>query len=138
LSGAGVATGGEFKLHNLADAKVADECDYAFSFFVSAQNSHLTTLNTLYHAAPIPAPSTHSSFALSLLSTITSLTGLNLTSSYLSVQSQEAYSRVNDTVEGFVRLTDENWEEEVVYERFGTQGGMTLEKEGERVWVVLM
>jgi hypothetical protein len=40
LSGAGVVTDGEFKLHNLAEAEVVDECDYAFSFFVPGQNSH--------------------------------------------------------------------------------------------------
>ena len=47
-----------------------------------------------------------------------SLTGVNFTRAYLSAKSEEFFPRINDTREGFVRLTDENLEEEVVMERF--------------------
>lgn len=68
---------------------------------------------------------------------VTSLTGgrINVTQALDTIHSQEQFSRVNDTQEGFVRLTDENWEEKVEREQFPEDGVATEE---ERVWLVLV
>lgn len=104
-----------------------------------------TTLHTAScpHHAPLPrAAIKKPSIAEGLIASIHSATGLNLTTAYLSAKASEAYSRANDTAEGFTRLTDNNLEEVVGYERFDESGAGgqlgALRREKERVWVFMM
>lgn len=84
-------------------------------------------------------PSIGQSIARAIEDPIMRLTGgrINTTHVLEAAHAQDMYSRVNDTREGFVRLTDDNWEEEVVYERFaaGIPGQIA---ERDRAWFVFL
>lgn len=93
-------------------------------------------------ATPVPTykrPSIGQSIARAFEEPIMRITGgrINTTHVLEAAKQQDMYSRVNDTREGFVRLTDDNWEEEVVYERFaaGLPGQVA---ERERAWFVFL
>lgn len=72
----------------------------------------------------------------SLSETLTTTTGFNVTGLYDRVQANEEFDRRTDVVDGFTRVTDGNFDEVVVYERFDlADDGAT---EDDRVWFLFV
>ncbi|KAJ9103997.1 hypothetical protein QFC21_002460 [Naganishia friedmannii] len=68
----------------------------------------------------------------SITDSLTTATGYNVTGLYERAQSGEAFDRNSDASDGFIRLTDDNFDEQVVYERLDLAHDKVTED--ERVW----
>lgn len=75
------------------------------------------------------------SVVIALTNTLSRLSGFNFTEAYERNKKEETFDRSTDVADGFVRLTDENFEEIVAYEQFPDEYGVTL---ADRVWFIVI
>lgn len=81
--------------------------------------------------APKQRPEPPRSLTDTLLLKFASLTGMKIPS-LTGETSLDRYTWADDVEQGIERITDDNWEEEIVYER------LAFEEEKDRVWVIML
>jgi hypothetical protein len=86
--------------------------DLVCKFELSCRSERLLLICQEPSAEPEPVKK-KPSFAVALTETLTKATGFNFTGAYERAQAAEKYDPAKDVEEGFVRLTDLNYEETV-------------------------